>query len=57
MSETRKNKPAESKKDSQQAPPSDLDFEKALMFFHAYMYGPLHERFPRVGGAAEVLWI
>jgi hypothetical protein len=21
--------------------PSDLDFEKALMFFHAYMYGPL----------------
>lgn len=22
-------------------PPSDLDFEKALMFFHAYMYGPL----------------
>ncbi|MBI2682325.1 MAG: hypothetical protein HYX26_03770 [Acidobacteriales bacterium] len=23
------------------SPPSDLDFEKALMFFHAYMYGPL----------------
>jgi hypothetical protein len=22
-------------------PPSDLDFEKSLMFFHAYMYGPL----------------
>lgn len=22
-------------------PPNDLDFEKALMFFHAYMYGPL----------------
>lgn len=22
-------------------PPSDLEFEKALMFFHAYMYGPL----------------
>jgi hypothetical protein len=22
-------------------PPSDLDFEEALMFFHAYMYGPL----------------
>lgn len=21
--------------------PSELDFEKALMFFHAYMYGPL----------------
>jgi hypothetical protein len=23
------------------SPPTDLDFEKALMFFHAYMYGPL----------------
>jgi hypothetical protein len=22
-------------------PPTNLDFEKALMFFHAYMYGPL----------------
>ena len=22
-------------------PPTDLDFEKALMYFHAYMYGPL----------------
>lgn len=22
-------------------PPSDLELEKALMFFHAYMYGPL----------------
>lgn len=22
-------------------PPTDLDLEKALMFFHAYMYGPL----------------
>lgn len=22
-------------------PPTDLDFEKSLMFFHAYMYGPL----------------
>jgi hypothetical protein len=22
-------------------PPTDLEFEKALMFFHAYMYGPL----------------
>lgn len=21
--------------------PTDLDFEKALMYFHAYMYGPL----------------
>jgi hypothetical protein len=24
-----------------ESPPSDLDFEKALMFFHAYMFGPL----------------
>ena len=24
-----------------QAAPTNLDFEKALMFFHAYMYGPL----------------
>jgi hypothetical protein len=23
------------------APPTELDFEKALMYFHAYMYGPL----------------
>lgn len=23
------------------APPTGLDFEKSLMFFHAYMYGPL----------------
>lgn len=22
-------------------PPTNLDFEKALMFFHAYMYGPV----------------
>lgn len=22
-------------------PPSELDFEKSLMFFHAYMYGPI----------------
>src|SRR5579863_4153992 len=22
-------------------PPTELEFEKALMFFHAYMYGPL----------------
>jgi hypothetical protein len=31
------------KKQSDKAagPPTDLDFEKALMFFHAYMYGPL----------------
>ncbi len=24
-----------------EGPPTELDFEKALMFFHAYMYGPL----------------
>ncbi len=27
--------------DAYSGPPSELDFEKALMFFHAYMYGPL----------------
>lgn len=26
---------------SKRAPPTELDFEKALMYFHAYMYGPL----------------
>jgi len=30
-----------SKKTSEGGLPTDLDFEKALMFFHAYMYGPL----------------
>ncbi len=30
-----------SKSSSTAGPPTDLDFEKALMFFHAYMYGPL----------------
>lgn len=31
------------KKETQKTggPPTELDFEKALMFFHAYMYGPL----------------
>ncbi|MGH9359170.1 MAG: hypothetical protein ACRD1O_08350, partial [Terriglobia bacterium] len=24
-----------------EGPPTELDFEKSLMFFHAYMYGPL----------------
>jgi len=24
-----------------EGPPTELEFEKALMFFHAYMYGPL----------------
>jgi hypothetical protein len=28
--------------DPDRSTPTDLDFEKALMFFHAYMYGPLH---------------
>ena len=28
-------------KDSEIGPPTELDFEKALMFFHAYMFGPL----------------
>lgn len=27
--------------DTREGAPTDLDFEKALMFFHAYMYGPL----------------
>jgi hypothetical protein len=34
-------------------PPSDLDFEKALMFFHAYMYGPLQGKL-RLYRAREV---
>lgn len=28
-------------KQAYKGPPTELDFEKALMFFHAYMYGPL----------------
>lgn len=34
-------------------PPRDLDFEKALMFFHAYMYGPLQGKL-RLYNAREV---
>jgi len=34
-------------------PPSRLDFEKALMFFHAYMYGPLQGKL-RLYSAREV---
>lgn len=34
-------------------PPTDLDFEKALMFFHAYMYGPLQGKL-RLYGARKV---
>src|SRR5690349_14831268 len=26
------------------SPPTNLDFERALMFFHSYMYGPLQGR-------------
>jgi hypothetical protein len=28
-------------KQGQTSPPTELEFEKALMYFHAYMYGPL----------------
>ncbi len=34
-------------------PPTELDFEKALMFFHAYMYGPLQGKL-RLYGARQV---
>lgn len=34
-------KPAATRNSKNNGLPSDLDFEKALMFFHAYMYGPL----------------
>lgn len=40
-SEENPTKSAKSKSSSASGPPTDLDFEKALMFFHAYMYGPL----------------
>jgi hypothetical protein len=33
--------------------PTDLDFEKSLMFFHAYMYGPLQGKL-RIYGARAV---
>ncbi len=35
------------------APPTDLDFEKSLMFFHAYMYGPLQGKL-RLYGARSI---
>ena len=35
-------------------PPTNLDFEKSLMFFHAYMYGPLQGKL-RLYGAREIL--
>lgn len=34
-------------------PPTELDFEKALMFFHAYMFGPLQGKL-RLYAAREV---
>jgi hypothetical protein len=33
--------------------PTDLDFEKSLMFFHAYMYGPLQGKL-RLYGARSI---
>jgi hypothetical protein len=33
--------------------PTDLDFEKSLMFFHAYMYGPLQGKL-RLYGARGI---
>ena len=35
------------------APPTGLDFEKSLMFFHAYMYGPLQGKL-RLYGARKI---
>jgi hypothetical protein len=35
------------------SPPTELDFEKALMFFHAYMYGPLQGKL-RLYGARGI---
>ena len=34
-------------------PPTNLDFEKSLMFFHAYMYGPLQGKL-RMYGARKI---
>ena len=33
-------------------PPTNLDFEKSLMFFHAYMYGPLQWKLRLYGARA-----
>lgn len=35
------------------SPPTNLDFEKSLMFFHAYMYGPLQGKL-RLYGARSI---
>ncbi len=40
-------------KKAYKGPPTELDFEKALMFFHAYMYGPLQGKL-RLYGARKV---
>jgi hypothetical protein len=34
-------------------PPTNLDFEKSLMFFHAYMYGPIQGKM-RLYGARKI---
>jgi hypothetical protein len=34
------------------APPTGLDFEKSLMFFHAYMYGPIQGKLRLYGARA-----
>src|ERR1035438_4297004 len=36
------------------SPPTNLDFEKSMMFFHAYMYGPLQGKL-RLYGARKIL--
>lgn len=35
--------------------PTKLEFEKSLMFFHAYMYGPIQGKL-RIYGARKVSW-
>jgi hypothetical protein len=36
-----------------ESPPTNLDFEKSLMFFHAYMYGPLQGKL-RLYGSRQI---
>jgi hypothetical protein len=38
------------------APPTDLDFEKSLMFFHAYMYGPLQGKLRLYGEVGHLFF-
>src|SRR5580698_9135132 len=40
-------------KEAYSGAPSELDFEKSLMFFHAYMYGPLQGKL-RLYGARRI---